>query len=820
MKKTPRMIAFLLAVILVIGMTACTTPAIEAEEETGPETAVPETVEVEEEEIIEGRDAIDLAAEIAAKYAANDNCVYLPAIPPVARDHRFQFHLKFNPLDLGYEKTTELINVYADPNFDVELPSYMHVDPDFPEVDTIEISPYRHPALAIFNHIYTRGMKEERLTDIQDMIYFDDLGEFNDWGNMPRYYLVQWVDLETGEKLEKPIVQVFEVEAELPAPKAEFFVDEFGLASYRWEKVEGAERYIIIDTELYKEGETLPSFKNAGVKAVLDADTTEWHEESNVFYITGRNTIEDDYLPSWVELEEGQTIYPSNQYYYRHFGVIAIGNGGHSNVSRLFRDTDISQLLPWTVAYNTRKIDGTSGIYYDSIGQLPSQVPVLMCDGNIVYKTIKYDFERADARIEDWMTFDEGPNYEIENVEITQVFLLFITWKLPSTPFEGQCRVWDPPDTWETELKVIQGRQEAMMRGSGTGNTISLDTEKPSGDGEGGQGEDVKIPEVAANSKVFATNALSEYLAKSMIAGVPSIPLAPFTEASDTEHLLDAFFEAYYQNPLILGIDGLSLTSGNMLVVEYQDDKDTRKMKQEAIMEKVAKVIDEIIKDGMTPLEKEFAINQYLCDNAEYDFAALENAMENDYAYVDPSFNDSFTPFGILVNGVGVCAGYAGSFKLLADAAGLESIVVTGNLEGLVSHAWNRVYQDDEWVSVDVTNNSNPYFLNALLNLPDNEAAAVLVEDRDFILDRYLANYVGSNESNEYYRVEERYFETSEVVAELVAGLKNSDSVTLRTAYDIDDDIFNEIALAVIEELGEDDLYGGYWLGVISLWRE
>ena len=52
------------------------------------------------------------------------------------------------------------------------------------------------------------------------------------------------------------------------------------------------------------------------------------------------------------------------------------------------------------------------------------------------------------------------------------------------------------------------------------------------------------------------------------------------------------------------------------------------------------------------------AINQYLCDTAEYDMDALENAEENDFAGVDAKFNDSFTPYGVLLNKTG------GVFKL------------------------------------------------------------------------------------------------------------------------------------------------------------
>lgn len=107
--------------------------------------------------------------------------------------------------------------------------------------------------------------------------------------------------------------------------------------------------------------------------------------------------------------------------------------------------------------------------------------------------------------------------------------------------------------------------------------------------------------------------------------------------------------------------------------------------------QKASEIVSLIITDDMSDLEKEMAINKYLCDNFVYDDATLENAEKYEFKYVDDEFLDSFTPYGTLVNGVGVCASYAGSFKILADEAGLESIVVTGYLDGNLPHARNRV---------------------------------------------------------------------------------------------------------------------------------
>lgn len=176
---------------------------------------------------------------------------------------------------------------------------------------------------------------------------------------------------------------------------------------------------------------------------------------------------------------------------------------------------------------------------------------------------------------------------------------------------------------------------------------------------------------------------MSEYLAVNMLNANTSISLKEFPESADTDYLLDAWEEAVYQNPMVLGVTGASIANGGKtLHVKYDTKSEEIKKKQKEISKEAERVVDSIITDDMTELEKEMAINQYLCDTAEYDMDALENAEENDFAGVDAKFNDSFTPYGVLLNKTGVCSSYAGAFKLLAQQAGLECIVVTGNLDG------------------------------------------------------------------------------------------------------------------------------------------
>lgn len=772
----------------------------------------------------------NLAEDIKGKYAANEDYIYLPSIAPVARDHKFELEMGFNPVDLGYEVLSEIIGVYADANFTIEAQSNWDVEQHDHDNSTIWVGPARSPALWIGNEIHEKAVQEEYLSEERKQeTVFNYKGEFSDWGNLPRYFMVQWVDLQTGEKLEKPIVQVFEVKQELAAPRTSFYVSEKGRASFKWEPVKGAESYIVIETVI-EEGST-SDVTMATVIGKVDGDQTSWEAASNIPFITAENVAEEGIDSTQAPGAETVEITPDSM---KCYGVVAIGADGNSAVGKLFKDKDLASQLPVSIAYSTRKAEGDNSNTVNAVGLLPAQIPIIMCDGTMIYKTIAYDYEGAKVVNETWLEYDEDIYGNPVNYRQLEVTILKVNWSLPNTDITGYYNVLDPPSNWQDELQKVKERQESLDRASGTGNDVTFedgrnqDTESDSGGNDNGNdGDDSGKPaqEPATNAPVkdadvFATNALSEYLAVNMLSGAQSIALDKFPEAADTDYLIDAFFEAYYQNPLILGVDGLALDHAGNLIVGYQENAQSREIKQGAIKEKIADIIKETIKDGMSPLEKEMAINQYLCDNGEYDMAALKDAQANNFEYVDPSFNDSFNAYGILIDGVGVCSSYAAAFKLLADAAGLEVIVTTGTLEGSVAHAWNRVLLDNEWVSVDVTNNDTPELVNALLNLPDKAAATALVEDEEYMLDKYLSNYTAASDKNEYYHVESKFFNTQEIVSQLASGLKSGKMVTLRTDYFIADEEFSAIAQQVMEQLGASELYGFYWLGVITLSTE
>lgn len=64
---------------------------------------------------------------------------------------------------------------------------------------------------------------------------------------------------------------------------------------------------------------------------------------------------------------------------------------------------------------------------------------------------------------------------------------------------------------------------------------------------------------------------------------------------------------------------------------------------------------------------------------------------------------NSSSAYGVLVNGLGQCEGYAAAMAFLCGEAGIPNYMVTGFDANGSTHAWNKVLLDGEWYNVDCT---------------------------------------------------------------------------------------------------------------------
>jgi len=119
--------------------------------------------------------------------------------------------------------------------------------------------------------------------------------------------------------------------------------------------------------------------------------------------------------------------------------------------------------------------------------------------------------------------------------------------------------------------------------------------------------------------------------------------------------------------------------------------------KYEVLLNKVNSIINEVIKDGMSDLEKEKAIHDYLVLNCRYDY---DNFLKGTIP------EESYSAYGLLINGAGVCQAYAEATQILLSRAGIECMIVTGSANGVGGwggHAWNIVKIDGKYYHLDVT---------------------------------------------------------------------------------------------------------------------
>ena len=119
-----------------------------------------------------------------------------------------------------------------------------------------------------------------------------------------------------------------------------------------------------------------------------------------------------------------------------------------------------------------------------------------------------------------------------------------------------------------------------------------------------------------------------------------------------------------------------------------------------AVYDAAQEILGEILTDGMDDLEKEEAIYGFMVDQVNYDWSHQDVMAETP--------RTAYEPYGGLVDRAAVCLGYATSFQLLCDLAGLECITVVGAYhQGEEEHAWNMVRLKGNWYGVDATWDAN-----------------------------------------------------------------------------------------------------------------
>lgn len=140
-----------------------------------------------------------------------------------------------------------------------------------------------------------------------------------------------------------------------------------------------------------------------------------------------------------------------------------------------------------------------------------------------------------------------------------------------------------------------------------------------------------------------------------------------------------------------------------------------------AVLKKAKEIINSVTKPGMTDFEKELALHDYVVLNTKYD---------NDNYLHGTISGFSYSSYGVLIKGIGVCEGYAVTMNLLLNMVGIETRVVQGTANNGVEknggHEWNIVKIEDEYYNLDATwddpvTDIAGYVSHNYFNISDNE---------------------------------------------------------------------------------------------------
>lgn len=187
-----------------------------------------------------------------------------------------------------------------------------------------------------------------------------------------------------------------------------------------------------------------------------------------------------------------------------------------------------------------------------------------------------------------------------------------------------------------------------------------------------------------------------------------SIPVTLFTNQG-TEQRFDelgrAAIEAYIQNGLTDYVVDFqyNYTSGDpnitMNIIYHNQDASSRQAQAQALDQKANEIIAATIKPEMTLRQKAQALNNYVAQNIRYDFKGFQEFQAGKNVY------HLQTAYAGIVGGQAICQGFARSYKLLCDKAGIPCVVIFGTTKQYgTTHAWNRIQLDGKWETVDTSN--------------------------------------------------------------------------------------------------------------------
>lgn len=657
------------------------------------------------------------------------------------RSMDFRFGTSFRPSETpewaldeyGAERDGWAFKVFADPSLTIQVPA--STIPNYRDGGLSVISRetrYAEP-YDIFDEetvvIRSTPVLDNEGKPIEDPVSVGDLSQGaydpGDWGLYDSYFLVRYIDAN-GEKLERPVVSPFSFEQELETPVASIVADDSfpGAAKFSWESVPGATNYLVIK-----------SFADGSALEVWDGDLVSRDyivvaETSETSWSTGSQTVD-------------RVGYETSRYGFSDYQNVALEMFS-TNDDEYVGDPEYRPLDHQQVEYGVVAVaaDGTTSPFGRAsvaagVATLPHELAgetllaINQCPGGIPYASECATVDEILTYVP-YVTLD-GSVHATPAVMLTEPLLVngqTYTASIIGSGIEiGYWARFQANSLEEFQAAAASFNEKSRQAAPETGVVETLLSDLTA------VTEPVAEHSDEALALASGTNELVTFIAAHMIDGHEAVDMSAWSEWGP-EAIRDALAEAYWQNP-IAGVEAYNVSwSDDLIVLTYEDNRDERMAETS---DAIDSIVSDIISDGMSESERVTAINTYLIDNVEYDKAASDAAT----LYIPDAYSYAWTLSGAILDGTVVCVGYAQAFKALADAADLESVVVTGTVtSSAVGHAWNKVQVDGEWLAVDVTWNDGGDPTEFLM-ISDSEFVdrAARTYDVDWIYDLYQGRY-------------------------------------------------------------------------------
>ncbi|MBM7516150.1 transglutaminase domain-containing protein [Nocardioides nitrophenolicus] len=532
-----------------------------------------------------------------------------------------------------------------------------------------------------------------------------DLGTF--WNLNPHVYVVQYLTPD-GTKRPRPLVRQVDFVAETTAPaQVTSTVTPDGDALLQWTRVEGASEYLVVleqrradldDTVQVLGRTTEATWSSAATKKCLHSCT-----QNEVLKLTTVDGSTQASLPQLVPERVDARL-----------GVVAVVDRTPSVMAPI--DFNGLETLP---VRSDRTWDQGADIVNRGLAALPSRFLFVSIDGSTRATGASVDRAEVTRDGTDWVVPLRGRGTRLVD------------------PVRIPVAAVDDIDAAVATFNERARRDYPLAGLDEAGIVIRADLPKK------------PAPELPPpDYPVFGSNELTTFIAEQLIAGATAIDLSAFADQPGLPDVQDALSEAVYQNPYALAYFDTFSFDGTVIQVEAAYSVTELQSRQKRIADRAAEVVKSQISSGMSVSDKVAAINRYLVDNADYDHAAIDASPGKYRSDTPASFRYAWETDGILVSGTGVCMSYAYAFQALAEEAGIESVVVSGELADGGGHAWNKVKVGDSWRAVDVTWNDprgpwNPQSGTKYLLIRDAQFTgdALRTERDTWMSDAYLGQY-------------------------------------------------------------------------------